>query len=304
MDEDTNVYEQTIQALDDYFKVAANLTYERHLFRDLLQTEDKTVDHYVTCLHSREKYCEFADADDQIRDQLLHGLRDDDLRQKQLEETNITLGHALTNARQRGQSTQAKRMGAGIASAMNQLCELRAGEVHKLKARPEGNAGGRAWRDDRPRCYTCDDRPRCYTCDDRPRCYTCDDRPRCYTCDDRPRCYTCDDRPRCYTCDDRPRCYTCGRHSHFARNPQCPARGGTCTNSGKYGFAPVCVLTSARLELELILHLLALALFMSHKCLGMESRRDVCGMAMHTSAAVCSVYILDESFSKHALHVR
>ena len=90
VDEDTNVYEQSIEALDDYFKVATNLPYERHLFRDLLQTEGETVDHYVTRLRSQAKYCEFMDVDDQIRDQLRHGLRDDDLRQKLLKETSTS----------------------------------------------------------------------------------------------------------------------------------------------------------------------------------------------------------------------
>ena len=47
-------------------------------------------------------------------------------------------------------------MGAGIASATNQLRDSRAGaEAHKLKARSEGNTGGRVWCDDRPRCYAC-----------------------------------------------------------------------------------------------------------------------------------------------------
>ena len=52
VDEDTNDYKQAIEALDDYSKVATNLPYEQHLLRDLLQTEDETMDQYVSRLRS------------------------------------------------------------------------------------------------------------------------------------------------------------------------------------------------------------------------------------------------------------
>ena len=61
-----------VEALDDCFKLATNLPCDRHLIRDLLPTEDETVDQYVSLLRSQAKYCELADADDQIREQFLH----------------------------------------------------------------------------------------------------------------------------------------------------------------------------------------------------------------------------------------
>ena len=106
-----DVFDQAVKALDDHFKVAVNVPYERHQFRQLCQKQGETVAQFVTRLQSQAVFCDFQDASGQIRDQLVQSILDDDLRQKMLETRNITLKDALDLAQKKGMSTaQAKTM--------------------------------------------------------------------------------------------------------------------------------------------------------------------------------------------------
>ena len=90
--------EQCITALDAHFEVEANVPYERHQFRQMAQKQDETVAQFVVRLQNQAQFCDFKDDADQIRDQLVQGLKDNELRQKMLETTNISLKDAMTMA--------------------------------------------------------------------------------------------------------------------------------------------------------------------------------------------------------------
>ena len=53
-------FEATLKVLDDYFVPKANIPFERHLFRQILQENGETVDQFVCRLHQRAATCEFA----------------------------------------------------------------------------------------------------------------------------------------------------------------------------------------------------------------------------------------------------
>ena len=79
-------FDAAIKKLDDYFIPAVNVPYERHLFCQMAQLDQETVDQYITRLTERAKHCEFgASNDDNIRDQVVDKCKSFTLRRKFLE---------------------------------------------------------------------------------------------------------------------------------------------------------------------------------------------------------------------------
>ena len=63
-------YAETFKVLDDYFILKANVPFERHLFRQISQSSEETVDQFVCRLRQRAASCEFGEREDEyIRDQ-------------------------------------------------------------------------------------------------------------------------------------------------------------------------------------------------------------------------------------------
>lgn len=72
--EENKDYDATIKVLGDYFIPKSNVSFERHLFRKILQKSDETVDQFLCMLNQQASSCDFvAQEDDYIRDQLLIG---------------------------------------------------------------------------------------------------------------------------------------------------------------------------------------------------------------------------------------
>ena len=62
-------YAETFKVLDDYFIPKANVPFERHLFRQISQSSEETVDQFVCRLRQRAASCEFGEREDEyIRD--------------------------------------------------------------------------------------------------------------------------------------------------------------------------------------------------------------------------------------------
>lgn len=89
-----------IQVLKDRFKnycePRKNLPYIRHVFFTRSQGPAETIDMYVTDLKSKAKDCEFGDVHDSlIRDRIVCGIREDQLKGRLLRETDLTLEKAI-----------------------------------------------------------------------------------------------------------------------------------------------------------------------------------------------------------------
>lgn len=89
-----------IQVLKDKFKnycePRKNLPYIRHVFFTRSQGPAETIDMYVTDLKSKAKDCEFGDLHDSlIRDRIVCGVREDQLKGRLLRETDLTLKKAI-----------------------------------------------------------------------------------------------------------------------------------------------------------------------------------------------------------------
>nr|XP_054774618.1 uncharacterized protein LOC129282782 [Lytechinus pictus] len=87
VDEDEPKYETTLKALTKYFEPRKNVVFERHAFRQAVQSDDETVDEYCTRLRVLAASCAFGEhTDEQIRDQIVDKctssslLRTDDLK--------------------------------------------------------------------------------------------------------------------------------------------------------------------------------------------------------------------------------
>jgi len=112
-------YADTFKVLDDYFIPKANVPFERHLFRQISQSSEETVDRFVCRLRQRGASCEFGEREDEyIRDQLIDKCYSAKLRRKFLEkEGSVTLDDLLVTARaQEAVNLQMEAMGANNSS--------------------------------------------------------------------------------------------------------------------------------------------------------------------------------------------
>jgi hypothetical protein len=81
--------------------VKKNIVFQRDLFRATRQNSDETVGQYIQRLRTASDGCEFGiELDNNIRDQLVSGIRSDKIRRKMLASTELTLSKAETMATQ------------------------------------------------------------------------------------------------------------------------------------------------------------------------------------------------------------
>ena len=88
-EEGDTAYKIAIRKVDFYFRVEENISYERHVFRQLTPQGGETADQFMVQLS----------LNDNLRDQLIEKLTDFELKRKLLEQRNITLEEALDKAR-------------------------------------------------------------------------------------------------------------------------------------------------------------------------------------------------------------
>lgn len=92
-------YDGAITALDTHFNVTVNSTFQRHMFRKLVQDEGETLGHFAGRLRTASTGCEYANVDNEIRDQIVSNCYSDKLRLKLLEKgSGLTLDNALKTA--------------------------------------------------------------------------------------------------------------------------------------------------------------------------------------------------------------
>ena len=125
-DEELKDYNATMQVRDGYFILKTNVLFERHLFRQIAQNSDETVDQFVFRLRQRAVSCDFgAQQDEYIHDQLIDTCHSNYLRQKFLEKGGtVKLDDLLVIARaQEAVERQLKAIeGTTSASDVNTVC--------------------------------------------------------------------------------------------------------------------------------------------------------------------------------------
>ena len=88
--------EQLRKAFREYCSPQKNVTYERHKFNIRNQTENESIDQYVTELRTLASTCEFENLKDGlIRDRVIFGIRNQALKERLLREASLTLKSAV-----------------------------------------------------------------------------------------------------------------------------------------------------------------------------------------------------------------
>ena len=94
------LHEQLRKAFREYCSPQKNVTYERHKFNIRNQTENESIDQYVTELRTLASTCKFENLKDGlIRDRVIWGIRNQALKERLLREASLTLKSAVNICR-------------------------------------------------------------------------------------------------------------------------------------------------------------------------------------------------------------
>ena len=98
-EEGKDAYDITVGRLNNYFAPKSSKTFERHLFRKIIQQAGETCDQFLTRLRQQAAKCEFVDKDEQIKGQFVDGCSDKLLRRRILEKGEAELQVVVQLAR-------------------------------------------------------------------------------------------------------------------------------------------------------------------------------------------------------------
>ena len=106
-------FNKVLKAFKDYCQPRKNILYKRHKFWNLKQEEGEPVDAYNTRLKVQIDHCDYeregwpeAVKTEMIRDKFLFGIRDDNLKEHLLRETDISLNKVVALAQRTESSKQ------------------------------------------------------------------------------------------------------------------------------------------------------------------------------------------------------
>lgn len=144
-EQEDDVYQQAVRALNIHFHVQKNAAYERHVLRQLQQEHGVDVDSFVLRLRKQARHCGYGgeELEFALRDQLLEKVSSQELRTKLFEVPNIQLAAALTTARP---WETARRQANIIAGG-----EGKSSVILVQHRESKGKSGGQATH----KCYAC-----------------------------------------------------------------------------------------------------------------------------------------------------
>ena len=119
-----------LEALEAYFKPQRNVVYERYVFNSCVQSQDENVDAYVNRLRKLASSCDFgALTDELIRDRLVIGVRDRDLKGRLLRQKGLSLQKALEMSKSNEVTKQQ------LKSLENEEKKNSVEEIHEFKSK-------------------------------------------------------------------------------------------------------------------------------------------------------------------------
>ncbi|XP_055584741.1 uncharacterized protein K02A2.6-like [Uranotaenia lowii] len=97
---DSDLYQESVQLLDGYFLPLKCLPRERHIFRNLEQSPDESIEKFVLRLREQGELCEYGNwLEENIKEQIFEKGISDELRAKILAKGNMTLAQTLDEGR-------------------------------------------------------------------------------------------------------------------------------------------------------------------------------------------------------------
>ena len=149
-EEGEDVYDQTVNALNTYFQPHVNISYERHVFRQITQSETESIDQFATRLMQQASRCEFADDKEQIRDQIIDKCYSAQLRKALLEKKDITFDKVLEMGRAKeAAQRQAQAIGKQSMYMSNDS------EVNAFSRKPDPHVKKQAKPGRKGKCFRC-----------------------------------------------------------------------------------------------------------------------------------------------------
>ena len=127
-----DIYQRSLQALNDLYAPKVQVEYERFNFREATQLLDENLDQFVTRLKKLAATCDFADSDSEIKSQIIQKCRSSKLRTKALADMTIKLdqliqqGKAMEKAINYAKVIEKKEVNAiqqGPGNTNNQPCD-------------------------------------------------------------------------------------------------------------------------------------------------------------------------------------
>ena len=149
-----------IKKMDEYIIGNSNETYERYKFNRRNQAEGENIDEYVAALKDLAKSCGFCACvglkDSLLRDRIVLGVKEDQLRKELLQKRKLSLGEAVDHCRSYEASAQAMQSIVDEKEAVHKIKMKRqyqtlktkktcyfCGEIHKLGDRHDCPAWGK-----------------------------------------------------------------------------------------------------------------------------------------------------------------
>jgi hypothetical protein len=139
LNKDDANYEDSLKALEDYFMPKSNVTVERHNFYMRTQSESEDFNSFYNDIKKLVVNCDFANMkDDMIRDRIVCGIKEPQVKQRLLREEALTLDKAVSICRAAETAQQQLKV---IASAeVNQVRQANKGGARKPSGHQENNS--------------------------------------------------------------------------------------------------------------------------------------------------------------------
>ncbi|XP_060881536.1 uncharacterized protein K02A2.6-like [Metopolophium dirhodum] len=90
-------YDTLKEMLSNYINPKPNVLTERYKFKERKQGSEETISQFVTALKKLSQYCEFGNnLDDSLRDQVVYGIRDNNIKKRLMSEPELTFRKSVT----------------------------------------------------------------------------------------------------------------------------------------------------------------------------------------------------------------
>ena len=100
--DDRKKYDRVVAKPNDFFKVQANVIYERAKFNHRDQKEGESIEQYISVLYELVESCEYGELRDKmLRDRIVVGIRDFSLFERLQMDANLTLDKAKRTVHQK-----------------------------------------------------------------------------------------------------------------------------------------------------------------------------------------------------------
>lgn len=140
--DDVLTVELILDAFSNHYIPFKNETYLRHIFFSTKQTEEQSIDDFVTELKTKARDCGFGNLTDSlIRDKIVSGIRCDRVRQKLLKTRNLDLPLCISICQSEEETTKQLSQMTNNSSEVNLVKHKKYGQKQKTGRKSDGSSG-------------------------------------------------------------------------------------------------------------------------------------------------------------------